>query len=65
MEGEAVALDRPILDELSDALLHILRNAVDHGVEAPDVREAVGKPPKAKITVEGVVRRRARDHPGD
>ena len=51
MEGEAVAIDRPILDELSDALLHILRNAVDHGVEAPDVREAVGKSPKAKITL--------------
>jgi chemosensory pili system protein ChpA (sensor histidine kinase/response regulator) len=51
MDGEAVALDRPILDELGDAMLHILRNAVDHGIEAPDVREAVGKPPKAKITV--------------
>ena len=54
MEGEAVALDRPILDELSDAMLHILRNAVDHGIEAPDVREAVGKPPKAKITVKAL-----------
>jgi chemosensory pili system protein ChpA (sensor histidine kinase/response regulator) len=51
MDGEAVALDRPILDELGDAMLHILRNAVDHGIETPDVREAVGKPPKAKITV--------------
>lgn len=51
MEGEAVALDRPILDELGDAMLHILRNAVDHGIEAPDVREAVGKAPKATITV--------------
>lgn len=54
MDGEAVALDRPILDELGDAMLHILRNAVDHGIEAPDVRAAVGKPPKATITVKAL-----------
>jgi chemosensory pili system protein ChpA (sensor histidine kinase/response regulator) len=51
LEGESVALDRPILDELSDALLHILRNAVDHGVELPDTRVATGKSARAKITM--------------
>jgi chemosensory pili system protein ChpA (sensor histidine kinase/response regulator) len=51
LEGEGVALDRPILDEVSEALLHLLRNAVDHGVEAPDVREKNKKSPRAKVTV--------------
>jgi chemosensory pili system protein ChpA (sensor histidine kinase/response regulator) len=51
VEGDTVALDRPILDELGDALLHLLRNAVDHGVEKPDVRVANGKPERARIIV--------------
>jgi chemosensory pili system protein ChpA (sensor histidine kinase/response regulator) len=51
LEGEGVALDRPILDEVSDALLHLLRNAVDHGVEAPDDRTRVGKHERAKVAV--------------
>jgi chemosensory pili system protein ChpA (sensor histidine kinase/response regulator) len=51
LEGEGVALDRPILDEVSDALLHLLRNAVDHGVEAPDDRQKVGKEARARVSV--------------
>lgn len=51
LEGDSVALDRPILDELGDALLHLLRNAVDHGVEKPDARRAAGKPPRARVVV--------------
>jgi chemosensory pili system protein ChpA (sensor histidine kinase/response regulator) len=51
LEGEGVALDRPILDEVSDALLHLLRNAVDHGIEAPDVRTKVGKISRARVLV--------------
>ena len=43
VEGEDIELDRTILDEISDPLMHVLRNAVDHGIEAPDVREANGK----------------------
>ncbi len=54
MEGDAVALDRPILDEARDALLHILRNAVDHGIEAPDVREAVRQAAEGEDHLEGV-----------
>jgi chemosensory pili system protein ChpA (sensor histidine kinase/response regulator) len=51
LEGESVALDRPILDEVSDALLHLLRNAVDHGVEGPEDRVRVGKHERAKVAV--------------
>ncbi|ELZ26231.1 chemotaxis protein histidine kinase-like protein [Halogeometricum pallidum JCM 14848] len=44
VEGEDIELDRTILDEISDPLMHVLRNAVDHGIERPDEREANGKP---------------------
>ncbi|REA05182.1 chemotaxis protein CheA [Haloferax sp. Atlit-6N] len=43
VEGADIELDRTILDEISDPLMHVLRNAVDHGIEAPDVREENGK----------------------
>ncbi|RDI70750.1 chemotaxis protein CheA [Halopelagius longus] len=43
VEGEDIELDRTILDEISDPLMHVLRNAVDHGIEMPDEREAAGK----------------------
>ena len=44
VEGENIELDRTILDEISDPLMHVLRNAVDHGIEPPEEREAAGKP---------------------
>lgn len=43
MEGSNIELDRTILDAITDPLLHMLRNAVDHGLETPCVREAAGK----------------------
>ncbi|KAB1196549.1 MULTISPECIES: chemotaxis protein CheW [Haloferax] len=43
VEGADIELDRTILDEISDPLMHVLRNAVDHGIEDPDVRESNGK----------------------
>ncbi|SFR43820.1 chemotaxis protein CheA [Halogeometricum limi] len=43
VEGADIELDRTILDEISDPLMHVLRNAVDHGIESPDEREANGK----------------------
>ncbi|WP_256544818.1 chemotaxis protein CheA [Halobellus inordinatus] len=43
IEGEGIELDRTILDEISDPLMHVLRNAVDHGIEPPEEREAAGK----------------------
>ncbi len=42
--GQDTELDKTVVEELEDPLVHLLRNAADHGVEAPDVREAAGKP---------------------
>jgi two-component system chemotaxis sensor kinase CheA len=44
MDGREIELDRGILEELAEPLVHILRNAVDHGMETPDDRVATGKP---------------------
>lgn len=49
--GDDIELDRAIVDELADPLLHLLRNAIDHGLEAPDERRAAGKPPKGKVSL--------------
>jgi chemosensory pili system protein ChpA (sensor histidine kinase/response regulator) len=49
LEGEATELDKTVLESMADPLLHILRNAVDHGIEAPEVRQARGKPPQGSI----------------
>ncbi|ALG82243.1 chemotaxis protein CheA [Halanaeroarchaeum sulfurireducens] len=50
--GDDVELDRTILTEISDPLMHLLRNAVDHGIESPEEREAAGKDPTGTITLE-------------
>jgi two-component system chemotaxis sensor kinase CheA len=44
MEGGDVELDRSILERIKDPLSHIIRNSIDHGLEAPEDREALGKP---------------------
>lgn len=49
MEGEEIELDRSILDEIGDPLLHLIRNAADHGIEAPDARAQAGKPREGRI----------------
>ena len=49
--GENVELDKLVLEELSDPLIHLLRNGVDHGIELPDQREAKGKPAQATIRI--------------
>ena len=48
-EGEETELDRNMVDAIADPLVHMVRNAVDHGVEAPGDRERVGKPPAGRI----------------
>ncbi|HDR8944719.1 TPA: hybrid sensor histidine kinase/response regulator [Burkholderia vietnamiensis] len=50
--GEGTQVDRDILDLLDAPLGHLLRNAIDHGVEPPDVRRARGKPADARVTLE-------------
>ncbi|MDX2009410.1 MAG: chemotaxis protein CheA [Myxococcaceae bacterium] len=57
--GEDIELDRAIVDELADPVLHLLRNAIDHGVEPAEVRKAAGKPPKGKVAL-SVTRQRDR-----
>jgi two-component system chemotaxis sensor kinase CheA len=49
LEGEEIELDRSILDEIGDPLLHLIRNAADHGIERPEVRAAAGKPVEGRI----------------
>ena len=49
VEGEEIELDRSILDEIGDPLLHLIRNAADHGIELPEVRVAAGKLPEGRI----------------
>lgn len=49
--GGEIELDQSVLDALVDPLVHLLRNAIDHGVETPADREAAGKPPCGRITV--------------
>lgn len=51
IEGEVTEADKTIVEALFEPLLHVLRNAVDHGVEAPEVRSAAGKPAIAEITL--------------
>jgi two-component system chemotaxis sensor kinase CheA len=51
LRGTEIELDRAILEELSDPLLHVLRNAVDHGIEPPHLRLLAGKPATGHITV--------------
>jgi two-component system chemotaxis sensor kinase CheA len=58
MEGEDTELDKSLTEEIADPLIHLVRNAVDHGVEAPEVREAAGKPARGTV-------RLAAAHEGD
>jgi len=49
VEGREIELDRSMLEQIGDPLVHLLRNAVDHGIEAPSERLAIGKPPRGLL----------------
>lgn len=51
LEGEDTQLDKSTVDGLAEPLLHLVRNAVDHGVEPPEARVAAGKPAEATLTL--------------
>lgn len=51
IHGEDTELDRSMLEEINDPLIHLVRNAVDHGIESPDARIAAGKSPRGTITL--------------
>lgn len=49
MVGGETELDRSVMDGLNDPLLHLIRNAVNHGIESPEIREKAGKPRKGTV----------------
>lgn len=51
LEGEAILADKRLLEGIRDALLHLVRNAIDHGIESPEERSASGKPAVATLQV--------------
>jgi len=57
--GKEIELDRTVLDEVGEPLVHLLRNCVDHGIEPPDVRESAGKPRTGTIKL---IARREKNH---
>ncbi|MFC5404531.1 chemotaxis protein CheW [Cohnella soli] len=54
IEGKETELDRTLIEEISDPLIHILRNAADHGLEAPETRERLGKPRKGNLRLQAM-----------
>ena len=50
--GEQTELDKTVIERITDPLMHLVRNCVDHGIESPDVRRAAGKPDTATVRVE-------------
>ena len=59
IEGREIELDRSLLEQVADPLVHLLRNAIDHGIESPEVRAATGKPPVGRLTVSATRERSA------
>jgi two-component system chemotaxis sensor kinase CheA len=53
IEGGDNSVDKRILEEMKDPLMHLLRNAIDHGIETPTERQSLGKPPSATIRLRG------------
>ncbi len=51
IQGADTELDKLIVEDLSDPLIHVIRNAVDHGIEEPEVRKAAGKPPRGTVNI--------------
>ena len=49
--GKEIELDRSMLDEIGDPIVHLLRNAIDHGLELPEARAAAGKPTAGQVTL--------------
>ncbi|MGD9190225.1 MAG: hybrid sensor histidine kinase/response regulator, partial [Desulfobacteraceae bacterium] len=51
IQGDHIELDKRVWEKLADPFMHLLRNAIDHGIEMPDVRKAAGKPEIATVRV--------------
>lgn len=50
--GEDTEVDKNVIEHISDPLMHLIRNSIDHGIEMPEERSAVGKPIKGRVTLE-------------
>ncbi|MBI5928708.1 MAG: hybrid sensor histidine kinase/response regulator [Chloroflexi bacterium] len=59
--GTHIELDRQVLEKIKDPVMHLLRNAIDHGIETPEIRGTVGKPPQGLILL-SLVQRGSRVH---
>lgn len=51
LEGGDTEMDRTIIEEITDPLIHLIRNAIDHGIETPDIRKKTGKPLKGILRI--------------
>ena len=51
LEGEETELDRTVIDEIGDPMVHLIRNSMDHGIERPADRKALGKPEKGTLKI--------------
>jgi len=58
LEGEEVEIDKVVVDQLSDPLMHLIRNAADHGLEPPPERVAAGKPARGRLILSAAQRGR-------
>lgn len=54
VEGADTELDKTVIDQLTDPLVHIIRNSMDHGIEKPDVRQSAGKPSCATVRLSAI-----------
>ena len=54
MEGQETELDKSLLEAIKDPLTHAVRNALDHGIEKPEVREAAGKDPVGTLKLRAI-----------
>ncbi|MDP1906716.1 MAG: ATP-binding protein, partial [Hyphomicrobium sp.] len=61
LEGREVRIDKSMVDLLIDPLMHMVRNAIDHGIEAPEQRQSVGKPLRARLSISAAERGNAVD----
>jgi two-component system chemotaxis sensor kinase CheA len=59
LRGTGIEVDKSVLDEIGDPVMHLLRNAVDHGVESPAERRKAGKPPTAMLVLSAERERQA------
>lgn len=56
IDGGDISIDKGMIDEVTEPLVHILQNAIDHGIETADERKALEKPPTATITIHAIER---------